>query len=66
MSKVKIVSKRGCWGFAPVPKQYIVWVGGKEHGYFDSLEKAEVDVLEWKERGYDDVVIENRESEVSK
>jgi hypothetical protein len=65
MGKVKVVSKRGCWGFAPVPKQYIVLVGGIESGYFYTLENAEADVLEWKERGYDDVVIKNRESEVS-
>tara|TARA_R110000824_G_scaffold338446_1_gene524937 strand:- start:476 stop:673 length:198 start_codon:yes stop_codon:yes gene_type:complete len=65
MCKVKVVSKRGCWSFAPSPKQYVVLVGGKEHGYFYTLEDAEADVLEWKQRGYD-AVVKKIECEVSK
>ena len=38
---------------------YIVWVGGIDDHY-KSRKEAEEAVKEWKEKGYDDVILELR------
>ena len=37
---------------------YIVWVGGIDDHY-QTKEEAEQAVKEWREKGYDDVILEN-------
>jgi hypothetical protein len=37
--------------------KYIVWVGGVDD-YYENYEDAKRDYNEWKEKGYDDVQIE--------
>jgi hypothetical protein len=40
--------------------KYIVWVGGVDD-YYENYEDAKRDYNEWKEKGYDDVQIEELE-----
>ena len=37
--------------------KYIVWVGGISN-YFDNLLDAEINFIEWSEKGYSDLFIE--------
>ena len=37
--------------------KYYVWVGGVAN-IFDNMLDAEIDKIEWNEKGYDDVIIE--------
>lgn len=40
--------------------KYIVWVGSIPN-YFNNLLDAEIEKLEWNEKGYDDIIIEKKE-----
>jgi hypothetical protein len=44
-------------------KKYTVWVGGGEVNshYIESKEEADSIAEEWREKGYDDVVVEEIE-----
>ncbi len=51
-----------CWSsvFAEEEKSYTVWVGGVEvNDYYLTFERASELADEWREDGYDDVVIEH-------
>ena len=46
-----------------VKQHYILWVGGVELGLFDELRLARDEAEEWIARGYDDVIIEEKDND---
>lgn len=42
-----------------ITKKFILWVGGIDN-HFDNLLDAEIALMEWKQKGYTDLIIERK------